>query len=381
MISYRAVFLISFPVVGRRRFYLSTQIDDMHLYTAMYIPNGTTFRVVPADLTAHIAWQASVNQRLPAGSNYTIEIGHNGNGDIDVAVNDYDVNGICNPETAIYYADQVDTPLEFQKPLGTGTSLWPTDPANYTWSLSCAQLDPLAAWFNDPANRDNFMHISHTFSHENLDNATYSDTYREINFNIAWLKQIGIYDAKWFSPQGLIPPAITGVHNGDAIRAWMDQGIIYAVGDNSRPVLLNTENEFWPLISSVAGNGYDGLTIMGRWVGPIYYNCDTPNCTLQEWIDTSHGSGDFNNLLDYVKSSQMVNILALRQDPQMFHQANMRASDMPSMTIGNNTGNFSLLMMWVETIIQEYIRLVTWPVLTLKHDDLGVAFTNRMTRE
>jgi hypothetical protein len=32
----------------------------------------------------------------------------------------------------------------------------------------------------------------------------------------------------------------------------------------------------------------------------------------------------------------------------------MTAADMPSMTIGNNTSNFSLLMMWVETIIQEY---------------------------
>jgi hypothetical protein len=105
------------------------------------------------------------------------------------------------------------------------------------------------------------------------------------------MKQIGIYDAKWFSPQGLIPPAVTGVHNGDAIKAWMDQSIIYVVGEDSRPVLLNTQNEFWPLIATVAGNGYDVLTIMGRWVGPIYYSCDTPDCTLQEWMDISHGSG------------------------------------------------------------------------------------------
>jgi hypothetical protein len=97
----------------------------MHLNTDMYIPNGTTFIVRPEDWTAHIAWQASVNQRLPTGSNYTIEIGHNGNG---AATNGLDTLGICHPETAIYYADQVDTPLEFQKPLGTGTSLWPTTP-------------------------------------------------------------------------------------------------------------------------------------------------------------------------------------------------------------------------------------------------------------
>lgn len=42
-----------------------------------------------------------------------------------------------------------------------------------------------------------------------------------------------------FSPKGLIPPAITGLHNGDAIRAWHDAGIIYVVGDNTRPLLMN----------------------------------------------------------------------------------------------------------------------------------------------
>lgn len=38
----------------------------------------------------------------------------------------------------------------------------------------------------------------------------------------------------------LIPPAITGLHNGDTVKAFMDNGIKYVVGDNTRPALMNT---------------------------------------------------------------------------------------------------------------------------------------------
>ena len=82
------------------------------------------------------------------------------------------------------------------------------------------------------ANRDAYAHVSHTFSHASLNNATYADVSKEISFNKAWLQQIGISEATRFSGKGLIPPAITGLHNGDAIRAWMDEGITNVVGDN-----------------------------------------------------------------------------------------------------------------------------------------------------
>ncbi|KAF1348161.1 hypothetical protein BDV97DRAFT_299295 [Delphinella strobiligena] len=363
--------------VGRRRIYLDTQVDDMHLETELYSPAGVNFRVRPADLEAHVSWMASLNARLPAGSNYFIEIGHNGNGAVEAAV-DVDTNAVCDPETAIEYPDQVDTPLEFQKPPGTGTNIWPTTPTNYTWSLACVKLDDLATWFTVAANRDAFAHISHTFSHESLDNATYSDANKEIYFNVAWLKQVGIYNALRFTPNGIIPPAITGLHNADVLRAWDDNGIVRVVGDNTRPVLLNTENEFWPLISTVAANGYAGITIVPRWATTIYYNCDLPNCTTAEWIATSAGSGDFTNLLNDARSTNVRHLLGLHHDPFMFHQANLRQSDVPSSTVGSQTGQFSLLQIWVETVLQELTRLTTWPIITLKHDDIAQQFINRM---
>jgi hypothetical protein len=59
---------------------------------------------------------------------------------------------------------------------------------------------------------------------------------KEINFNIGFMKAMGFDKSPHYS-NGLIPPAITGLHNGDAIKAWMDTGIKYVVGDNTRPPL------------------------------------------------------------------------------------------------------------------------------------------------
>lgn len=129
------------------------------------------------------------------------------------------------------------------------------------------------------------------------------------------MKQVGISQATQFSAGGLIPPAITGTHNGDVIKAWMDRGIKSIVGDNTRPVLMNTQNPFWPLTSTVEANGYAGLQIMPRWATTIFFNCDLPDCTTQEWIDTSAGSGDFNALLDNARSTNTRHLFGLRHDP------------------------------------------------------------------
>lgn len=271
--------------------------------------------------------------------------------------------------------------MEFQKPLGSGVDLWPQTPASYSWSYACAQIDELANWFTTAANRDAFAHVSHTFTHLPQNNITYSDANHEIVFNQAWLKQIGISAAQRFSAKGLIPPAITGLHNGDALRAWVTNGIVNAVGDNSRPVLLSPYSQHWPLISNVSANGYAGVNIVPRWPTTIYWNCDLPACTLQEWIDTASGHGTFDDLLTFERTTSTRYLLGLRHDAYMFHQANLRNDDVPSITVGSQTGQLSILQAWVETIVQEMGRLTNWPLQSKKHDDLAQVFLDRMTRD
>jgi hypothetical protein len=148
--------------VGFRRIYLSTQVDDMFLETPMYKPKGQNYRCKPDDLYMHVDWQTDINKRMPTGSEYFLEIGHNGNGDIEAATDTTAGERSCSPATGIDYPEQIDGPPDYTKPPGTGTNIWPATPEKYTWSLECAELDELQNWFADEDNRDKFAHISHT---------------------------------------------------------------------------------------------------------------------------------------------------------------------------------------------------------------------------
>jgi hypothetical protein len=41
----------------------------------------------------------------------------------------------------------------------------------------------------------------------------------------------------------------------------------------------------------------------------------------------------------------------------MFHQANMRVNDVPTATLNGKRGQYSLLMIWTETVAQEMMRM------------------------
>ena len=61
----------------------------MFLDTDIYSPNGTTYQITTDDLDEHIQWMADINTRITKGSNYFIEVGHNGNGNIEVTFLSY----------------------------------------------------------------------------------------------------------------------------------------------------------------------------------------------------------------------------------------------------------------------------------------------------
>jgi hypothetical protein len=56
----------------------------MFLESDIYSPSGTTYRITTADLNQHKTWLSTINAKMPAGSSYFPEIGHNGNGNIEV---------------------------------------------------------------------------------------------------------------------------------------------------------------------------------------------------------------------------------------------------------------------------------------------------------
>ncbi|KXG45875.1 uncharacterized protein PGRI_047310 [Penicillium griseofulvum] len=365
---------------GYRRVNLNTQIDDMFLETEIYSPAGKNFRIRAQDMSNIASWSDSINAKMPAGSSYFVEVGHNGNGNIENS-SDTSNSGWDACGAAIEYESPLDTPPEWVKPLGTGTDLWPAVPTTYDWTATCTAMDELLAWWTTESNLNKFGHISHTFTHEEQDNATYSDVFKEISFNQAWLKAVGIDKATKFTSNGIIPPAITGLHNGDALRAWWENGITNCVGDNTRPALMNKANAMWPLFTAAAANGFEGMQINPRWATRIYYNCDTPACTVAEWIATSAGSGTFQDLLAIEKAETMRHLFGLYHDGYMFHQANLRNIDVDPITINGVSAKYSIMQAWVETQVQEFVRLAEWPIITLTHQEMSASFLARFNRD
>jgi hypothetical protein len=203
------------------------------------------------------------------GSAYFMELGFNGNGNLDQAVT-IDPNN-CNDSISFNDPPAPPSFAEFEKPLGSGISSWPAN-AQYIWQKACTLKDPLAAYVQNVANRDEFAWITHTFTHEDLDNVTFYDANNELGFNVKHANILGLDQAKRWSSKSMIPPAITGLHNGDALSAIVNNGIMNAVGDNTRPALVNQQNPHWPVISTKAANGYDGFIIIPRWATRIYFD-------------------------------------------------------------------------------------------------------------
>lgn len=104
------------------------------------------------------------------------------------------------------------------------------------------------------------------------------------------------------------------MHNGDALQAFHDNGLTNAVGDNTRPVLRAPGREHWPLISTKAGNGFDGFQITPRWATTIFYNCDLVACNVDEWVTTSGGKGDIQALLKDAAATNTRHLLSLHHD-------------------------------------------------------------------
>ncbi|KAI9744748.1 MAG: hypothetical protein M1818_001673 [Claussenomyces sp. TS43310] len=366
---------------GFRRIIFGTQVDDLFLQTVRY-STDVIFRLRAPDLYEHVQWTYDINRRVAAvnnGSSYFTEFGFNANGNLifDYSVSTNITSFTC--ENPVFTDWSEPTSLEFVKPLGAGIDKWPTYP-QFHWTAECVFLDPLAQFLSNITNRDAIGLVSHTFTHLELNEATYHDTLREIQYNLMYGELLNLTNAAKFSGGGLIPPAITGMHNGDALRAFTDNGLWNAIGDNTRPSLRNPNGYHYPLITSVLKNGFDGYQITPRFATRVYYNCDIKSCDVEQWIDTEDGTagGTIYTLLQLERANVGNQLLSLFHDPYMFHQPNLRVVDVEETLINGKMQQLSLIQMWVETVTSELMRLVTWPIITLKHDHIALSFRQRM---
>ncbi|RDW68152.1 hypothetical protein BP6252_09548 [Coleophoma cylindrospora] len=363
---------------GYRRINLQTQVDDLFLETIVY-NSSDSFRLRFQDLEQTVEWLVDINRRLPTGSSYFPEFGFNANGNLIYTYTAGENLTQYTCDKPVFTTWEEATPLEYIKPLGDGHNQWSSS-QTFDFTGQCLFLDPLTQFLANTTNRDSLGLVSHTFTHLGLNNATYNDALIEISFNLAYAELMNFTNAAKFSGSGLIPPAITGLHNGDVIRAWSDNGLWNAIGDNTRPILRNPDNFHWPLITNVAQNGYGGFQITPRFATRMYFNCDQIGSDVAQWIATGGGTENSTiyDLLDYERTTVGNQLLSLYHDPYMFHQPNIRSWDVEEVMIAGRMQKLSLLEMWVETVTAEMARLTTWPIVTLKHDHIAAAFNRRM---
>ena len=78
---------------------------------------------------------------------------------------------------------------------------------------------------------------------------------------------------------------------------------------------------------------------------------------MAEWIATSAGKGDFFDLLNLERDTNVRHLMGLRHDPYMFHQANLRYEGADPYTINGVEQTMSIFELWNTVITNEYVRL------------------------
>ncbi|KAJ3317490.1 hypothetical protein HDU76_001160, partial [Blyttiomyces sp. JEL0837] len=405
---------------GYRRISWSAHVDDLFLTSTvggdgglagqtqtlaqLKAGTGVDFRINAKDMNGIYKWQLDYNKRMNPGSSFKLDLCFNGNGILEYS-------NLKNPSLpAPLDHPDTDVPINFIKPLGTGYTYWPSNPtalapfqlASFQTNFAAMkQYDPLFAYF--VANASYFYLNHHTFSHENLNNCSYTDAFNEILTN-SWMAQTaGWIGQPFWSSHSMVTPSISGIFNGDALRALSNLGIRSIQGDSTRSNTLNSTNYYWPMITSIASSNFAGMIVIPRSATRIYYNCSTTqeDAFLHNALYPGQGA-TFQSILQQEVDRVIYKLFALHQDAYMFHQANLRNADLsplngtvftdtkPLRTVtgypGGGTkaytgGTLGLLQAWVEVITAAFNQYTTWPMITYKVDDMETRIMDRATRE
>jgi len=366
---------------GYRRLYFDIQIDDFftdncfNSSNCSMDPTAHHYRTSVEDMENIAEWQSDVSSRLPKGSDIRIELAINGFHILNKAQHKH-----------LIVQDWTDYPQYnngYKKPLEeNGSTRW-GDNIDSEWDDNILQQnDELYKYFKDPKNQDNFYWVSHTFSHQKLDYASYHDADTEMKLNIKMSSEpyLGMYNRPCFSPNSIVTPEISGLHNGDALRALSENNVFYAVGDTSRPD-LSPANFYYPFISNQTSSNFDGFYVIPRQPTEVYWDCSTIDENMAIYNERYNTFNvDWNTNLNIEAVRHVKDFLKLRHDPYMFHEGNLRNADFPEVTIGEATGKFGMMQQWVERMVVEINKYVDWPVRSIKMDDLAKTYLDRLDK-
>ena len=292
--------------VGERHVYIAPQVDDIFIDDDVY--GGTTYRISGLDWTAVTSWQTQKHLQSQTAA---------------LALN-----------------------MAFN---GAGT----------TGEYALDTLTPAAE-----LTQSQFPWINHTYSHENLDTASYDLAYQQITQNDQIAASLGFTN---FDQRALVTPDVSGLKNANAMQAAYDAGVRFLVTDTSQPGMDN------PTPNAGIYNPYQPAILMvPRRPVNLYYNVTTPTEWTNEYnyIYHTYWGRDLSyaEILDKESDVLLQYMLRGEIDPWMFHQSNLRAYD----------GTHTLLSDLLDQLLLKYEGLFNLPVRSLTHAALGEWMANRM---
>jgi len=208
-----------------------------------------------------------------------------------------------------------------------------------------------------------------------------------IFFNTELFAATGGINTTTFSRYSMITPAISGLFNGAALQAILDNGIECVVGDNSVALLI-PPNLYHGFYTTVEVNGYAGVFVIPRAPTEIYFDVSTVASEVIEYNSRYGLAGtivaeSYNATLDQIMALEGTktarNLMLYRHDPYMFHQGNLKHFNYTRP--GEDEKQWSLLTMWVQTVVEYYTALMNFPILNVGHDEMFILYKRRMATD
>lgn len=316
--------------VGKRRTYLTAQIDDVFIPTELWNPASQTgekelYRNSVQDIQHYLNFQSQYLKPKTNDYHFKIEMAFNGKGILEYG-------GLT--------------------------------------------IDPLTIFLRDHASSFNW--VSHTYNHFELDHLSYDEVVDEvINNNKAAFAFLG-ENIRLYSTKGLVTPRISGLFNPQALQAFSDLNYNYVVGDNTVQNLSPNINKHIPRKTTYEMNGFQGLSIIPRFPNDIFYNVSKPweLQTLFNHLYQYRGQDRFGieEILDKNASELTSSLLSFDYSMHMFHQANMRVFDY-------HGAQESLLSLWFKRGIENFRRYSTLPLKSLSFDEVIQVYNERENYE
>jgi hypothetical protein len=292
--------------LGERHIFAAPQVDDIFIDNDVY--SGGIYRINAADWAAVDAWQTT--KRLQSQtSDLSLHMAFNGEG----------TTGTYSFDTLTPAADLTDS--------------------HFPW-------------------------INHTFTHENLDAASYDQVYQEITRNNQIAASMGFAN---YDRRALVTPDVSGLSNPEAMSAAYDAGVRFIVTDTSQPGMNNPTPQ-----AGIPNPLEPRILMIPRRPVNLYYNVTTPSEWTNEYnfIYRSYWGRDltYAEILDKESDVLLQYLLRGEVDPWMFHQSNLRAYD----------GVHALLGDLLDRTLEKYSKIFVLPVRSLTHAGLGEWTQSRM---